>query len=79
MLPATGVFTLALALAIRPGLWWLAPLDFGVHFLIDKGKASVGQAAQLTPQQEKFWWLLGLDQYLHQLTNIGVSLAMVVL
>ena len=74
-----GLFTLAIALAIRPTLWWLGPLDFAVHFLIDKGKATVGHAAQLTPQQEKFWWLLGLDQYLHQLTNIAISVALLVL
>ena len=83
MLPLTahtachGALTLLIVGALVPRLWWLSFVDFGVHFVIDKAKAAVGHTTPLTPQQEKFWWLLGLDQYLHQLTNIGLSVAVV--
>jgi hypothetical protein len=67
--------TLLLALALAPRLWWLSLVDLAVHFVIDRGKAVVGQIGQWTPQDEKFWWLLGFDQYLHQVTNLALAAA----
>jgi hypothetical protein len=67
--------TLVIALGIAPRLWWLALVDFGVHFGIDRGKALLGQLGRWTPADEKFWWLLGFDQYLHQLTNVTLGAA----
>jgi hypothetical protein len=67
--------TLAITLALAPRLWWLAPLDLAVHFAIDRGKTIVGQLGRWTPGDEKFWWLLGFDQYLHQVTNVALAAA----
>lgn len=35
-----GLFTLAIVFALRPDLWWLAVLDFVIHFIMDRIKAS---------------------------------------
>ena len=34
-----AALTLAVALAVRPDFWWLAAIDFALHFAIDRGKA----------------------------------------
>ena len=70
---------LLIILVAAPHLWWLALVDFGVHFVIDRGKARIAAAYRWQPSQPQFWWLLGFDQLLHQLTNIGLVVAIVVL
>jgi Protein of unknown function (DUF3307) len=65
-----AVLTLAIALVLYPSLWWFALLEFVVHALIDRGKALIGRRAALDAGKAEFWWLLGFDQFLHQLTNI---------
>lgn len=62
--------TLLIALLVCPALWWVAPIEFVVHAAIDRGKAIVGRNAQLDIGKAEFWWLLGFDQFLHQLTNV---------
>ena len=53
--------------------------DTFIHYHIDWAKmnlnARMGWGANT---HEQFWWLLGLDQYLHALTYIGL-IAMVTL
>ena len=68
-----GIHTLGTALiclAVAPRLIWLAAVDFGVHFAIDRSKAVASRAAGDDPTQAVFWWLFGLDQTLHQLTHL---------
>ncbi len=74
-----AALTLTVVLAIAPRLWWLALADLAVHTGIDRGKALVALRARWRPDQPQFWWLLGVDQGLHQLTGVGLALAMVVL
>lgn len=53
--------------------------DAGIHYHIDWAKMTLNDKLGLTPtNSEKFWWLLGLDQFLHALTYIGIT-AMVLL
>ncbi len=51
----------------------LALFDFVVHYHIDWAKmnlnAKMGWGANT---HEEFWWLLGLDQYIHSLTYIAI-------
>lgn len=68
--------TLAVALVARPSLWWLALVDFAIHGLIDRGKALVSHRTRWQVTDARFWWLLGFDQFLHQLTNIGLAAAL---
>ena len=74
-----AAMTPALALAIRPSLWWLAIVDLAVHFVIDRGKSVAGRWGRWTATDARYWWLLGFDQFLHQATNIGLAAALVVL
>lgn len=73
-----AAMTLAITLAVRPSLWWLAILDLAVHFLIDRGKSITGRWGGWTATDARYWWLLGFDQFLHQATNIGLATALVV-
>jgi hypothetical protein len=70
---------LLIILVVAPRLWWLALVDFAVHFAIDRGKSILGRWGQWGPQDAPYWWLFGFDQLLHQLTNIGLAVALLVL
>lgn len=52
----------------------LACLDFVLHYHIDWAKVQINQRfGWQCNSSEKFWWLLGLDQYLHSLTYILIT------
>ena len=68
-----GFGTLLIALAVKPALWWLAPVDFAIHTAIDRGKAVICQRARFPTTDARFWWLIGIDQFLHQVTHIGLA------
>ncbi len=94
-----AAFTLLIVLRTRPEYWWLAVVDFAVHFLMDRIKAGpkylgrykalsanemipIIQKAQVGVLDEEdkkrvrnnglFWWSLGLDQMVHNLTHIFI-------
>ncbi len=50
----------------------MAMFDFLVHYHVDWAKTNINQKYNLTPNDEKFWWLLGLDQLLHSLTYVVI-------
>jgi Protein of unknown function (DUF3307) len=51
----------------------LGLLDAVLHYHIDWAKMNLNKRLGYGPTtSEKFWWLLGLDQYLHALTYIGL-------
>ena len=74
-----AVLTLAIVLAYRPALFWLALVDFAVHIAIDRAKTGLCHRLDVGPSDVRFWWVLGLDQLLHQLTNVALALALVAL
>lgn len=76
---AHAVLALTIILVARPQLWWLAALDFVVHVLIDRAKTVTSQRCRWQPNQARFWWLLGFDQLLHQLTNLALAAAILLL
>lgn len=50
-----------------------ACIDAVVHYHIDWGKVNLTAWLKWGPTtHEEFWWLLGLDQYLHALTYIAL-------
>lgn len=100
-----GIATLAIALLVHHSMWWVCLVDFGIHFIMDRIKASpqlLGRFKPVTGEQymefktiianctrmgipsspeavaaqcrladnKKFWWSLGLDQWVHQLTTL---------
>jgi hypothetical protein len=50
----------------------LAALDMIVHYHIDLAKMQINARMGWTPANSNFWVLLGLDQFLHQLTYIVI-------
>ncbi len=69
--------TLAIVMAVDPRVWWIALVDGLAHFAIDRGKSLLAQRTNWAFEDARFWWLLGFDQFLHQLTNIGVAVLLV--
>lgn len=60
-------------------LFWYAPIaaiylglvDMFIHYHIDWAKMNLNAKMGWGPNtHEQFWWLLGLDQFLHALTYI---------
>lgn len=52
----------------------LSFLDYVAHYHIDWAKVNITKYYDLTPlNSEKYWWLLGLDQLLHQLTYLLIA------
>jgi hypothetical protein len=60
-------------------IFWFAPVaaiylalaDMFVHYHIDWAKMNMNSKLGWSPTtHEQFWWLLGLDQYLHAVTYV---------
>jgi hypothetical protein len=68
-----GVGTLMVVLAITGSDFFLdalvvASLDFAIHYHMDWFK--VRATARYTVSDAKFWWWMGFDQMVHQLTYL---------
>ena len=72
-----GIHGLATAVCF----WWWAPLsclilgfaDAVIHYHIDWAKMRLNARMGWGPlTHEQFWWLLGLDQFLHAMTYVGL-------
>lgn len=64
-------FTLFICLIIDPSYWWLAILDFAVHFAMDRLKAGPKYLGRFNdPNKTSFWVALGFDQMVHHLTDV---------
>ena len=66
--------TLIVCLACAPAVYWFAAVEFVVHFILDRAKGVLTRRLSATPSQSQFWWLLGIDQSLHTLTNFIFAL-----
>lgn len=69
--------TLLIALVVRPDLWWLALVDLVVHFAINRVKSHPMWGGRWHAHQAQYWWALGFDQTLHQLTHFIFVLALI--
>jgi hypothetical protein len=67
--------TLCIALVLAPRLWWLAPVEFVIHASIDRSKTLIRNSNKWDLPRPQYWWLLGFDQFLHQVTNIALAAA----
>ncbi len=61
---------------IKPeAVLWLTFLDFVIHYHIDWAKMNLNRKLGYGPTTHaEFWWLTGFDQYLHQVTYLGLVL-----
>lgn len=52
----------------------IAVVDFTVHYHVDWAKVQLNDKYHWKPDTHKeFWWLLGIDQYLHALTYFAIT------
>ncbi len=69
-----AALTLAIAAWIRPELWWLALVDFGTHFIMDRVKSGPRYLGRYSnPQTSAFWLALGFDQMAHHITHLWIA------
>lgn len=62
---------------LSEGYWatlgYIFLLDFIIHYHIDWAKMNLNKKMGWGPTTHaQFWWLTGIDQYLHQITYIGL-------
>jgi hypothetical protein len=69
-----GALTTAIVLVFQPRFWFLGLVDFAIHFVADRAKGYCVAMFGFTPAQAWFWWLLGIDQTYHRLTDFGLAL-----
>jgi len=75
-----ALFTLAILIAfegIIALVFYLAVIDFMVHFTVDRLKVNYSRG--IPPSEPQFWYLLGLDQLAHHLTHYGIIAVMLFL
>lgn len=63
--------TLIIVLIFAPSLWWLGPLDFVIHSLIDRTKGWLTFHKGWKPSDTIFWWAFGVDQEAHNFTHLA--------
>ncbi len=45
-------------------------IDFVIHYHVDWAKMKLGAVKGWKPDNNKFWWALGVDQFAHHVTYI---------
>ena len=70
-------FTMLIVVFIDPSLWWLAVVDFVVHFVMDRIKAGPKYLGRYDDKDRAaFWNCLGFDQMVHHLTHMAIIYAL---
>lgn len=72
-----GVLTTAIVAAAAPQLWYLGLVDFAIHISIDRCKGWLVAHFGITQATRWFWWLIGIDQALHHLTDFFLAIFIV--
>jgi hypothetical protein len=73
-----GVLAMLVIVPFAPRLWFLGIADFVVHFLIDRAKGFCVARYEIGMDHQWFWWLIGIDQALHHLTDLAWALILAV-
>ena len=66
-----GIGTLVVTLLFAPGMWWLGPMDFVVHSMVDRLKGVLTYDKGWKDTDRWFWWSFGLDQEAHNFTHLA--------
>lgn len=68
-----GAMTLAILLALKPDLWWLALVDFVSHFIMDRLKSGPKYLGRFNDKDRSAYWnAFGIDQMTHHLTGFYI-------
>lgn len=63
--------TFLIVLVFAPSFWWLGVVDFVLHSIIDRIKGVCTAKKGWKPADTPFWWVMGLDQEMHNLSHLG--------
>jgi uncharacterized protein DUF3307 len=66
-----GVLATLVIVPFAPKFWFLGVADFVVHFIIDRAKGLCVSRFEIGLDHQWFWWLIGIDQALHHLTDFA--------
>jgi hypothetical protein len=47
-------------------------VEFAIHYHVDWTKAAIDRTYQWGTQDQRYWILFGADQFVHQLTYLGI-------
>ncbi|SFL74739.1 Protein of unknown function [Bradyrhizobium sp. NFR13] len=72
-----GVLTTLFVAAVQPKLWFIGLVDFAIHITIDRAKGLCVSHFGVTQGHRWFWWLIGIDQALHHLTDFFLAIFIV--
>lgn len=72
-----GVLTTIIVASMQPKLWFLGLVDFAIHITIDRCKGWTVAHFNITQTTRWFWWLIGIDQALHHLTDFFLAIYIV--
>ncbi|WP_295855248.1 DUF3307 domain-containing protein [Tardiphaga sp.] len=72
-----GVLTTLLVVVVQPKLWFIGLVDFAIHITIDRIKGICVARFGIAPGHIWFWWLIGIDQSLHHLTDFFLAIFLV--
>jgi hypothetical protein len=72
-----GVIATLLVVAVQPRLWFVGLVDFVIHITIDRIKGICAANFGITIGHRFFWWLIGIDQALHHLTDFFLAIFIV--
>ena len=65
-----AVITFLITAVVNIKFWWLALLDFAIHFTMDRIKSGPRYLGRYNDRDRPgFWNALGLDQMVHHLTH----------
>lgn len=68
-----AAFSLAIIVFVAPEAWWLACVDFILHFVVDRIKAGPRYLGRYSDMRSKaFWVCFGLDQMVHHFVHIFI-------
>jgi hypothetical protein len=68
-----ALITLCIAIFVNPAYWWLALVDFVVHFTMDRIKAGPKYLGRFGDMRSKGYWMsFGFDQMIHHLTHLYI-------
>jgi hypothetical protein len=72
-----GAIATLLVIAVVPKLWFVGVVDFVIHITIDRIKGICASQFGITLGHRFFWWLIGIDQALHHLTDFALAIFIV--
>lgn len=74
-----ALLTLAICLLTVPSLWYLAVVDFVIHFVMDRIKSGPKYLGRFNDvHRSAFWIALGFDQMVHHLTHTYIIYRIVI-